>query len=155
MSAMLKWVITCGHHVVLRDLVRNSPQAVAVMHDQRQFHDGHEGQLTHLALIGSDLRVIDLVAAHAGVPTSAISRAARSGSLQALELLVRHFVDHHAGLLSQSTSADTSIETTGPITEELLDQLDQALKQGGLSVARLFLLAGTHALPGLGREQPY
>jgi hypothetical protein len=148
MSAMLKWVITCGHHVVLRDLVRDSPQAVAALLDQRRFHDAIYGHLTHLALIGSDLRVIDLVAAHAGVPPLAISRAARSGSLQALELLVRHFVDHHAGLLSERTSADTSIETTGPITEELLDQLDQALMQGGLSVARLFLLSGTHTLLG-------
>jgi hypothetical protein len=54
----------------------------------------------------------------------------------------------HAGLLSERTSADSSIETNGPLTKELPDELDQALMQGSLSFTHLFLLSGTHMLLG-------
>jgi hypothetical protein len=86
-----------GHHShnMLHNLIHNSPQANTALHNQQQFHNTIYGHLTHLALISSDLWVIDLVATHAGVPPLAISQTTHSGSLQALELLVHHFVDHH------------------------------------------------------------
>jgi hypothetical protein len=154
---MLKWICVCGHHTLLRKLLLTRPDMrCALQAKSKHPYISHSDHPTLMAMLSDSLPTIGLVAAEAGVPVSALMQAAEKGSLDTLEVLMRHFVEHQAGLSALNTpSAASGGESPDPRqpTAEVMRLLDEALLRQppqygrrGSGLTELFLLAGLHPL---------
>jgi hypothetical protein len=156
-NEMLQWTITCGRHVLLRQLLATRTALAVLQTNQRADANGRQAGAQDKdhpawwAVWSGSEPTVDVVSRHAGVPPAAITLAFSLGSpLAVIDILVRRFIAHEHEALFAAT-ADESLPITPAWHVEQLDEaLSQKKKNGDQrSSSKLFLLAGQRKHAGL------
>lgn len=142
---LLRWCITCRHHVLLADVLRTEPELLAALRSFRPTQDlcSQADHPSVWAVRSQCFLTTELVAANAGVHQQAITQAARLGSLEILEVLLHYFIDQTQGVLPSDELLAGQQHTDKEKVPIDWKQMEEALGKGNLHVKELLLRAGT------------